>query len=403
MFLERTVVQVNGVNVDIDVIVKDAEIEMNNNNDVPIKLTEKLIQSEDSMVKTMSESVSQTDEMVKNEAKLAEIETVSESSSVNTDNGDDASEQKEPMTEGDSKVEHETSSSESSDEKSETTEPSEPSEPSSYTTGSETKDETPLESSESSGNSSETSTENTTENTVDTSEQSKVVEPSEQSGDNEHQKEIKKEEEEEEGTVTAAEPKDDAQPMSEQKGDDANKSMKSESSKRSPRKKGSNKKRKNRSRSQKKEDDYSEFDKYTVSVSHRQRRYSLHVTRGRVIQAPGDDCEIFCSNIPINVLEGELIPLFERYGKIWELRLMMSLRNPKRNAGFAFVRYTSNASAQEATEKLNSYEILPGKHLAIRLSQPNLSLFVGNIHRGLTREQIHEKISSRTTGKHSIS
>lgn len=397
MFSERTVVQVNGVNVDIDVIVKDAEIEMNNNNDVAIKLTEKLIQSEDSMVKTMSESVIQTDEMAENEPKLAEIETVSESSSVNTDNGDDASEQKESMTEGDSKVEHETPS-ESSDEKSETTEPSEPSEPSSYTTGSETKDETPLES-ESSGNSSETSIENTTENTVETSEQPKVVEPSEQSGDNEHQKE--KKEEEEKGTVTTAESKNDAQP--EQKGDDANKSVKSESSKRSPRKKGSNKKRKNRSRSQKKEDDYSDLDKYTVSVSHRQRRYSLHVTRGRVIEAPGDDCEIFCSNIPINVLEGELIPLFERYGKIWELRLMMSLRNPKRNAGFAFVRYTSNASAQEATEKLNNYEILPGKHLAIRLSQPNLSLFVGNIHRGLTREQIHEKISSRTTGKHSFS
>lgn len=42
---------------------------------------------------------------------------------------------------------------------------------------------------------------------------------------------------------------------------------------------------------------------------------------------------------------------------------------------------------------------IQGKLLSVRLSQPNLSLFVGNIHRGLTREQIHEKIGSRTQGK----
>lgn len=104
------------------------------------------------------------------------------------------------------------------------------------------------------------------------------------------------------------------------------------------------------------------------------------------------------SNMPINVLEEELIPLFEKFGKIFELRLMMSMRNPKRNAGFAFVRYTTDQSAKEAAEKLNNYEIVPGKLLSVRLSQPNLSLFVGNIHRGLTREQIHEKIGSKTQG-----
>lgn len=171
-------------------------------------------------------------------------------------------------------------------------------------------------------------------------------------------------------------------------------------SKKSPNKKTPTKKRK--SRPQKKWPDYSQFVQYGLSVSQRQRRYYLQKTHGR-IPIPDDDCEIFVSNIPINVLEPELIPLFERFGKIFELRLMMSLRNPKRNAGFAFVRYTANTSANEATEKLNEYEILPGKHLSVRLSQPNLSLFVGNIHRGLTREQIHEKISNKTPGEFAFS
>ncbi|XP_055313568.1 heterogeneous nuclear ribonucleoprotein R-like [Sitodiplosis mosellana] len=396
---ERNVVEVNSVTVDLSVIGKDAEIEMNNNNNNEGVLASKneglmvvkdvMPSEEPTMVETVSEKM-MSDEMAKEELK----HTDSEMGSMNTDNGNATSVENEP-TEGDLKVEL-ASVSEMNDEKtesseiSEQTEASEPS--SSYATDSESKDDTQIESE---SGTSENTTENSTENTVETSEPNEVT-PSEQSGDNAHQNEAKKEEEE--GTVTAAEKKDDAQTETEQKSDDANETVKSDSSKRSPRKKGTNKKRKNRSRSQKKQTDYSDLVKYTVSVSQRQRRYTLHVPRGRVINAPGDDCEIFCSNIPINVLEGELIPLFERYGKIWELRLMMSLRNPKRNAGFAFVRYTSNKSATEATEKLNNYEILPGKLIAIRLSQPNLSLFVGNIHRGLTREQIHEKIGSRTNG-----
>lgn len=138
------------------------------------------------------------------------------------------------------------------------------------------------------------------------------------------------------------------------------------------------------------------FDSYALNVTPRQRRYFLQVPRGYKI--PADDCEIFCTNIPINVLESELIPLFERYGKIYELRLLMSRRNRNRNAGFAFIRYTTSDGAAEATKKLNNYEILPGKHLALRLSQPNVSLFVGNIHRGLTRDQIHDKIQRSTDG-----
>lgn len=143
--------------------------------------------------------------------------------------------------------------------------------------------------------------------------------------------------------------------------------------------------------------DYSKFNAYNVSISPKQRRYYLE-TRARKVELPADECEIFVSNVPINVLEGELIPLFERYGKIWELRLLMAERNPHRNAGFAFVRFTTPKAATDAAEKLDKYEIVPGKHLAVRLSQPNLSLFVGNIHRGRTRDQVHEKLGRITNG-----
>lgn len=138
-------------------------------------------------------------------------------------------------------------------------------------------------------------------------------------------------------------------------------------------------------------------DIYEVAVTPRQRQYQLMVKNAHR-KVPADNCEVFCSNIPINVLEQELVPLFDRYGKIWSLRLLMSRQNSQRNAGFAFVRYMSPVSAQEAVKHLSNYEILPGKMLMVRQSQPNLSLFVGNINRNQTKEQISTIFSRLTKG-----
>ena len=38
---------------------------------------------------------------------------------------------------------------------------------------------------------------------------------------------------------------------------------------------------------------------------------------------PGNGCEVFCGKIPRDLYEDELIPLFEKCGTIWDLRLMM--------------------------------------------------------------------------------
>lgn len=348
--------EVNGVTVDMNVIGKDAEIELNNN---------EMVKSDVTFIKSEEPENLVVDDDDKKVVDDDEKSVEPEDSSTDTNNGDEKSVDNNPA-EGDSKVDD---ASESSNAKSEQSDAS-----TNESTGTEATDET--------ANSKNYA--NNLENKPASSEQSNDGETKN---------------DENNGTLSASanETSDDA----EQSGDAAATSSKNASPKKSPRKKTSTKKRKSRSRSQKKGFDYSQFVNYALSVSQRQRRFFLQVTRGRV-PVPDDDCEIFVSNIPINVLEPELIPLFERFGKIFELRLMMSMRNPKRNAGFAFVRFTASESATEATEKLNDYEIVPGKHLAIRLSQPNLSLFVGNIHRGLTREQIHEKISNKTAGENSI-
>lgn len=139
-------------------------------------------------------------------------------------------------------------------------------------------------------------------------------------------------------------------------------------------------------------------DEYNLSVMRKQRIYYLATKRSSKSPTPGDDCEVFCANIPVNVLEDVLIPLFDRFGKIWNLRLQMSMQNRQHNAGFAFIRYTAAEAAQAAINSLNEYQIVPGKLLMVRRSLPNLSLFVGNIHRGLTKEQIHAKFDRLTSG-----
>lgn len=353
--LEQTVViEVNGVEVDVDVIVKDAElgIEMNNNDAI-----EKLA--------TPNTTEMPVDEVVNQETTTETPEMPETSETLETPQAPETPEV--------------TVTSQVPETPQVTETPQVPEKPEMPTEKIEQNDEqTTTETAEGS-----TDTNNGTEHdvSIEPTEGDLKVMPSEASNDDETK----------DSTIASS-----TTPASTEN-TDANETIKSESSKKSPRKK-SLKKRKNRSNSQKKEVDYSKYEKYTVSVSQRQRRYYLVGTRGFNVPVPSDDCEIFCTNIPINVLEGELIPLFERYGKIWELRLMMSMRNPKRNAGFAFVRFTTAGAAADATQKLNNYEILPGKLLSVRLSQPNLSLFVGNIHRGLTQEQIHEKLSNKTEG-----
>ncbi len=62
-------------------------------------------------------------------------------------------------------------------------------------------------------------------------------------------------------------------------------------------------------------------------------------------------CQVFCGKIPRDVYEDELIPLFEKCGTIWDLRLMMDpLTNL--NRGYAFVTFTTTDAAQEAVNQV---------------------------------------------------
>ena len=60
--------------------------------------------------------------------------------------------------------------------------------------------------------------------------------------------------------------------------------------------------------------------------------------------------------------ESELIPLFEKCGTIWDLRLMMDPMTGL-NRGYAFVTFTTRDAAQEAVRQVEKNIFLQSKWL----------------------------------------
>ena len=134
---------------------------------------------------------------------------------------------------------------------------------------------------------------------------------------------------------------------------------------------------------------------YPLDVTVGQRKYGGPPPEAEYQNQPGPGHELFCGKIPKDVYEDELIPLFEECGKIWDLRLMIDpMTNTTR--GYCFVTYCDKADAAEAVKKLDNYEIQSGKRLKCNVSIANVRLFVGNIPKSKTKEEIHEEFSKLT-------
>lgn len=112
--------------------------------------------------------------------------------------------------------------------------------------------------------------------------------------------------------------------------------------------------------------------------------------------APPRGCEIFIGRIPRDCYEDELVPIFEKMGKIYELRLMMDFSGA--NRGYAFVMYTNKGDAQRSVREMNNYEIRKGRFLGVCQSVDNCRLFVGGIPKTKARDEIYEEMVKVTEG-----
>ena len=67
-------------------------------------------------------------------------------------------------------------------------------------------------------------------------------------------------------------------------------------------------------------------------------------------QTPTRGCEVFVGKIPRDCFGGDLVPVLEKAGKIYELRLMIDYNG--QNRGYAFVVYCSPAEAKECVRQI---------------------------------------------------
>uniref|UniRef100_A0A8D0AK60 Synaptotagmin binding, cytoplasmic RNA interacting protein n=1 Tax=Sander lucioperca TaxID=283035 RepID=A0A8D0AK60_SANLU len=137
---------------------------------------------------------------------------------------------------------------------------------------------------------------------------------------------------------------------------------------------------------------------YTLDVTTGQRKYGGPPPESVYTGAqPNVGTEIFVGKIPRDLFEDELVPLFEKAGPIWDLRLMMDPLSGL-NRGYAFVTFCTKEAAQEAVKLCNNHEIRPGKHIGVCISVANNRLFVGSIPKSKTKEQIVEEFGKVTEG-----
>ena len=119
-------------------------------------------------------------------------------------------------------------------------------------------------------------------------------------------------------------------------------------------------------------------------------------------KAPSRGCEVFVGKIPRDCFEDELVPVFERMGKIYELRLMINrgyAAHDKQgfNRGYAFVVYEDVASAKKSVQQLDNYEIRKGRTLGVCTSVDNCRLFVGGIPKKVNPHGLQMQIPKHFT------
>ena len=111
---------------------------------------------------------------------------------------------------------------------------------------------------------------------------------------------------------------------------------------------------------------------------------------------PPKGSEVFVGKLPRELYEDELVPVFEKVGTIYELRLMMDFSGSTR--GFGFVQFANPREAERAVKELNSYEIRPNRHIGVVKSVDNCRLFVGGLPKNKSKQEIESELHKYVDG-----
>jgi len=77
---------------------------------------------------------------------------------------------------------------------------------------------------------------------------------------------------------------------------------------------------------------------------------------------------IYCGNLPYNVVEEDLREIFEEYGEVASVKIIND-KLTGRSKGFGFVEMDNDDEARKAIEELNNAE-LSGRNIKVNESRP---------------------------------
>lgn len=112
--------------------------------------------------------------------------------------------------------------------------------------------------------------------------------------------------------------------------------------------------------------------------------------------------EVFIGKLPRDLFEDELLPKFEKAGRVLKMRLMMDFSSS--NRGFAFVQYVTPEEAAMAVKTLHQTLIRDGEPpIAVLPSFDNKKLYLSNLPYKITSEKLLSELKKVTEGIESVS
>ncbi|KXG24270.1 heterogeneous nuclear ribonucleoprotein R isoform X2 [Sorghum bicolor] len=115
-----------------------------------------------------------------------------------------------------------------------------------------------------------------------------------------------------------------------------------------------------------------------------------------LLALPPHGSQVFIGGLPRDITEDDLRELCEPLGEIYEVRLTKD-KDTNENKGFAFVTFTDKDAAQRAIEDVQDREY-KGRTLRCSLSQAKHRLFIGNVPKGLSEEELTNIIKGKGPG-----
>ncbi|PWA91052.1 Nucleotide-binding, alpha-beta plait [Artemisia annua] len=105
-----------------------------------------------------------------------------------------------------------------------------------------------------------------------------------------------------------------------------------------------------------------------------------------------ENIEIYVGKLDKDTVEEDLVNVFQQFGELESTRIV---RNPatKKSKGFAFVRFASADQATRALSELKDGVEVRGKLVKISKSQNNRTLFLGNISKTWSKEEVLQQLA----------